>query len=118
MIVPLLPEGARMRFRLPCTCLLFLFFVAGSGRAAVAVPDWPSILEPRGLPLWSASGGMSAESVLEAYKSGLRYFSPQLTPGQVDTIARLVVARSTRFGLDPRLVVAVLAGEGTLRRVS
>lgn len=53
--------------------------------------------------------GVSA--VVEAYKRAVAWFNPRLSEPQLETIARCVLGFSSRYGVDPRLVMAVLAVE-------
>jgi soluble lytic murein transglycosylase-like protein len=48
---------------------------------------------------------------LDAYKHAIRYFNPRLSEAQQDAIARSILAYSAHFGIDARLVVAVIAVE-------
>lgn len=50
-------------------------------------------------------------AIVEAYKRAVCYFNPRLSPQMADTIARSILAFSAHYGLDPRLVVAVIAVE-------
>lgn len=48
---------------------------------------------------------------LDAYKRAIRYFNPRLSDAQQEAIARSILAYSAHFGIDARLVVAVIAVE-------
>jgi len=48
---------------------------------------------------------------LDAYKHAIRYFNPRLSDAQQEAIARSILAYSAHFGIDARLVVAVIAVE-------
>jgi hypothetical protein len=61
--------------------------------------------------------GLSESDVFDAYASSLRYFGPRLSSSQAGEIAGLLIRSSNEFGLDARLVVAVLAEDGALARV-
>lgn len=51
----------------------------------------------------------------EAYAYVARWYNPQLTPYQVDAIVRSVVYYATQYGVDPRLVMALIAVESGFR---
>ncbi|HEV8354923.1 MAG TPA: lytic transglycosylase domain-containing protein [bacterium] len=47
----------------------------------------------------------------EAYAHVVRWYNPRLSAGQVDAIVRSVLFYSDRFGVDPRLMMALIAIE-------
>jgi len=53
----------------------------------------------------------SASSVLDAYKRAVAWFNPRLSDSQLTTIAQSVLGFSVRYGVDARLIMAVLAVE-------
>lgn len=53
----------------------------------------------------------SPSSVLEAYKRAVAWFNPKLSDSQLTTIAQSVLGFSMRYGVDARLIMAVLAVE-------
>ncbi|MGQ9523837.1 MAG: lytic transglycosylase domain-containing protein [Armatimonadota bacterium] len=56
-------------------------------------------------PAWSPN------AVIEAYKRAIAWFNPRLSDSQLTTIAQSVLGFSTRYGVDGRLIMAVLAVE-------
>lgn len=50
---------------------------------------------------------------MQAYARTVLYYNPYLTEQQVDTIVRSILQHSGRYGVDPRMVVAVIACEST-----
>jgi soluble lytic murein transglycosylase-like protein len=55
--------------------------------------------------------GWDISAIVEAYKRAVAWFNPRLSEPQLETIARSVLGFSSRYGVDPRLVMAVLAVE-------
>lgn len=53
----------------------------------------------------------SASAILQAYKNAVRWFNPKLSENELTTIAQCVLGFSARYGVDPRLIMAVLAVE-------
>jgi soluble lytic murein transglycosylase-like protein len=60
----------------------------------------------RGYDLASRSG-----QIIRDYQRAVQYFNPRLTSAQSEGIARAILAFSAHYGVDPRLVVAVVASE-------
>jgi len=50
-------------------------------------------------------------SILGQYRDAVLYFNPRLYPDQAERIARSIIAYSNAYGLDARLVMAVIAAE-------
>lgn len=48
---------------------------------------------------------------IRRYTQAVRYFNPRLPLQQAETIARSILAFSVHYGIDPRLIVAVIAVE-------
>lgn len=53
--------------------------------------------------------------LLPHYKAAAKFFNPNLTDQQAETIAAAILRSSIRNGVDPRLVVAVVACESSFR---
>lgn len=53
--------------------------------------------------------------LLPHYKAAAKYFNPNLTDEQATTIAAAILRSSIRNGVDPRLVVAVIACESSFK---
>lgn len=53
--------------------------------------------------------------LLPYYKAAAKYFNPNLTDEQAGTFAAAILRSSIRNGVDPRLVVAVIACESSFR---
>ena len=66
----------------------------------------PAVSPTRGYDLASRSG-----DAIRAYQRAVQYFNPRLTSAESEGIARAILAFSAHFGVDPRLVVAVIAVE-------
>ncbi|MGC8834509.1 MAG: transglycosylase SLT domain-containing protein, partial [Armatimonadota bacterium] len=60
---------------------------------------------------YGAEREWAVSAVVEAYKRAVAWFNPRLSEPQLETIARCVLGFSSRYGVDPRLVMAVLAVE-------
>jgi soluble lytic murein transglycosylase-like protein len=71
--------------------------------AAVTSAAAPTV---RGYDLASRSA-----EIITAYQRAVQYFNPRLSSAESNAIARAVLAFSVHYGLDPRLVVAVIAAE-------
>jgi len=52
-----------------------------------------------------------AMQIYDPYRRAIAKFNPRLTPQQLDTITKSVLAFSERYGVDPRLVVALILVE-------
>ncbi len=61
----------------------------------------------RSQPLTSRGWG----EYIQRYTQAVRWFNPRLPLAQADTIARSIVGFSVRYGIDPRLIVAIVAVE-------
>jgi soluble lytic murein transglycosylase-like protein len=53
--------------------------------------------------------------LLPHYKAAAKFFNPNLTEEQAETIAAAILRSSIQNGVDPRLVVAVIACESSFR---
>lgn len=53
--------------------------------------------------------------LLPHYKAAVKYFNPNLTDEQASTFAAAILRSSIRNGVDPRLVVAVIACESSFK---
>ncbi len=53
--------------------------------------------------------------LLPHYKAAVKYFNPNLTDEQATTFATAILRSSIRNGIDPRLVVAVIACESSFK---
>lgn len=58
---------------------------------------------------------MEVQRLLPHYKAATRFFNPKLTDEQAEAIASAILRSSLRNGVDPRLVVAVIACESSFR---
>jgi soluble lytic murein transglycosylase-like protein len=58
----------------------------------------------------------SRAQLVEAYASGVRYFNRRIEPDQARSIARAIIDYSLRYGLDARLVMAVIAVESNFNQ--
>src|SRR5262249_57230225 len=59
----------------------------------------------------------SMGAIITRYRDGLLFFAPRLKPADAERLARDIVAYSNRYGVDARLVVAVLVTEGSIPRI-
>jgi hypothetical protein len=64
----------------------------------------------------AAQPRFSRSQVLDAYSSAVRYFNRRLTPAQSQKIATTIIEYSLRYGLDARLVMAVVAVESNFNQ--
>lgn len=55
------------------------------------------------------------QRLLPHYRAAVRFFNPNLTDSQAEALASAVLRCAIRHGIDPRLVVAVIACESTFR---
>jgi len=58
---------------------------------------------------------VSGEELIRAYRNAVKTFNHNLSDGQADAIARSIVAFSMRYGVDARLVCAVILAESNFR---
>lgn len=58
---------------------------------------------------------VTVQELVNAYKNAVKRFNPRLTDSQADTIARSILAFSYRYGVDARLVCAVILAESRFR---
>jgi soluble lytic murein transglycosylase-like protein len=56
-----------------------------------------------------------ALSVYSPYRAAIARFNPRLSAQQIDTITRSILSYSDRFGMDPRLVIALIIAESGFR---
>jgi len=61
--------------------------------------------------------GLSSRAVqiFDAYRNAIHRFNPKLTGKQLDTITAGILAYSEHYGVDPRLIVAVILAESNFR---
>src|SRR4051794_10217192 len=90
--------------------LVLASWLNGSPALADAAPARSGSLPRRAAPL-------SPAELADTYARALRYFEPRLSEGDSREVAGYVVDASRRASLDARLLVALLASEGTLARV-
>ncbi|MFA0751781.1 MAG: hypothetical protein SLRJCFUN_002184 [Candidatus Fervidibacter sp.] len=55
------------------------------------------------------------QRLLPHYRAAVKFFNPNLTDEQVDAIASTIIRCGLRHGIDPRLIVAVIACESSFR---
>ena len=58
---------------------------------------------------------ITADQLIRAYRNAIRGFNRKLTDGQADTIARSILGFSLRYGVDARLVCAVILAESNFK---
>lgn len=58
----------------------------------------------------------SQSDVLNAYARAVRYFNRRVTTSEAQTIARIIINYSQKYGLDARLVMAVIACESNFNQ--
>lgn len=58
---------------------------------------------------------VTADQLVRAYRNAVKCFNPKLTDTQADTIARSILGFSYRYGVDARLVCAVILAESNFR---
>lgn len=58
---------------------------------------------------------VSMDSMVKAYKNAIKQFNGKLTDSQADTIARSILAFSSKYKVDARLVCAVIIAESNFR---
>jgi len=63
----------------------------------------------------SLSLSSRAMQIYDPYRRAIARFNPRLTPQQLDTITMSVLAFSERYGVDPRLVVAIVLVESRFK---
>ncbi|MDI6828319.1 MAG: lytic transglycosylase domain-containing protein, partial [Armatimonadota bacterium] len=56
-----------------------------------------------------------AMRVFEPYRNAIKRFNPRLTDQQADTITASILAYSEHYGIDPRLIVALILAESNFR---
>jgi len=61
------------------------------------------------------SRGYSLRDIFSAYRRAIASFNPRLSSSQVDRITNAILTFSARYGVDPRLVVAVVLAESRFR---
>ncbi|MCX8052454.1 MAG: lytic transglycosylase domain-containing protein [Armatimonadetes bacterium] len=58
---------------------------------------------------------LTVEQIVRAYRDAIKRFNTKLTNAQADTIARSILGFSYRYGVDARLVCAVILAESNFR---
>ncbi|MCL6520346.1 MAG: lytic transglycosylase domain-containing protein [Armatimonadetes bacterium] len=53
--------------------------------------------------------------VFDSYRNAIKRFNPRLSPQQLDTITASILAFSEHYGIDPRLIVALILAESNFR---
>lgn len=61
---------------------------------------------------------IAASVAMRAYVSAIRYFDPEIDEPEAETIVYYIIKDSYDVGLDPRLVVAVVATESAFDRTA
>ncbi|MDH7482202.1 MAG: lytic transglycosylase domain-containing protein [Armatimonadota bacterium] len=56
-----------------------------------------------------------AMQVFDAYRNAIKRFNPRLSSQQLDTITASILAFSEHYGIDPRLIVALILAESNFR---
>lgn len=56
-----------------------------------------------------------AMSIYDPYRNAIAKFNPRLSPNELDTITTSILAYSERYGVDPRLVVALIIAESNFK---
>jgi soluble lytic murein transglycosylase-like protein len=59
----------------------------------------------------AGAGNLSEAQILDAYRSAVMHFNRRISADQAGRIARNIIVYSNRYGLDARLVMAVIAVE-------
>jgi soluble lytic murein transglycosylase-like protein len=59
-----------------------------------------------------------ASVAMRAYVSAIRYFNPEIDEPQAETIVYYIIKDSYQTGVDPRLVVAIVATESAFDRTA
>lgn len=70
------------------------------------------------LPAHADAKKVSAAAAMRAYVSAIRYFNPSIDEAEAQTIVAAIVRESYEQGLDPRLVVAIVATESAFDRTA
>jgi len=77
----------------------------GRPQTALWARQWLRMMDGQAVPV------LPKEAVPEAYAYVVRWYNPALTTSQVDAIVRSVLYYSANSGVDPRLVMALIAVE-------
>lgn len=75
----------------------------------------------RGSPVWAApfeQHKVSSEQAMRAYVAAIRYFNPGIDEDEARRIVVAIVRESHTAGIDPRLIVAVVATESSFDRTA
>lgn len=80
-----------------------------AGPLAATAGQWLRMLQGRSAPV------LSARPDPQAYARVVRWYNSRLTAAQVDAIVRSILYYSLHYGVDPRLVVAVIGVESGFR---
>lgn len=90
-------EAARQAFALAARI--------GRPQTALWARQWLRMIDGQAIPV------LSLTAPPEAYAYVVRWYNPALTPSQVDAIVRSVLYYSWIYGVDPRLMMALIAVE-------
>jgi soluble lytic murein transglycosylase-like protein len=77
-----------------------------------------AVLYARPAHAYSAYQKVSNEEAMRAYVSAIRYFNPGIEEDEARHIVAAIVTDSMNAGIDPRLVVAVVATESAFDRTA
>src|SRR5579863_1852897 len=88
-----------------------LFFVALLTALALQLSSRPAAA-------YSAFQKVTNEQAMRAYVSAIRYFNPGISEDEARHIVAAIVSDSMDAGIDPRLVVAVVATESAFDRTA
>ena len=75
-------------------------------------------LQPARANAYSAYQKVSNEQAMRAYVDAIRYFNPGIDEGEARHIVSAIVTDSLKAGIDPRLVVAIVATESAFDRTA
>jgi len=82
----------------------------GERSSQASAPPWP--LASRG---GNPSLAARIREIYEPYRKAIARFNPRLSDQELDAITKSILAYSARYGIDPRLVVALILVESGFR---
>jgi soluble lytic murein transglycosylase-like protein len=85
---------------------------------SLAIVGALTVLCARPAHAYSAYQKVSNEEAMRAYVSAIRYFNPGIEEDEARHIVAAIVTDSMKAGIDPRLVVAVVATESAFDRTA